>query len=174
MEKAERGDRMIVVSDTTPLISLMKIGRLGLVEQLFGEVQIPEAVYAELITNPQFSEEAQQIQGSSFIKRVVVNDSKSVDLLRRATGLDKGESEAIILSDIYHADLFLMDEIKWRQVAKQMGLHLMGTVGMLRVAYEEKLLSYEGIVECIEVLKVNGRHISDKLFRQLLESIRPR
>lgn len=174
MEKAERGDRMIVVSDTTPLISLMKIGRLGLVEQLFGEVQIPEAVYAELITNPQFSEEAQQIQGSSFIKRVVVNDSKSVDLLRRATGLDKGESEAIILSDIYHADLLLMDEIKGRQVAKQMGLHLMGTVGMLRVAYEEKLLSYEGIVECIEVLKVNGRHISDKLFSQLLESIQPR
>ena len=26
---------MIVVSDTTPLISLMKIGRLGLAEQLF-------------------------------------------------------------------------------------------------------------------------------------------
>ena len=95
-------------------------------------------------------------------------------MLRRATGLGKGESEAIILSDIYHADLLLMDEIKGRQVAKQMGLHLMGTVGMLRVAYEEKLLSYEGIVECIEVLKVNGRHISDKLFSQLLESIQPR
>ena len=165
---------MIVVSDTTPLISLMKIGRLELVEQLFGEVQIPDAVFTELITNPQFSEEAQQIQDGSFIKRVVIDDSKSVDLLRRATGLDKGESEAIILSDICHADLLLMDEVKGRQVAKQMGLHLMGTVGMLRVAYEEKLLSYEDIIECIQVLRVNGRHISDKLFRQLLESIRPR
>ena len=56
MEKAERGVYMIVVSDTTPLISLMKIGRLGHVEQLFGEMQIPDAVFAELITNPQFSE----------------------------------------------------------------------------------------------------------------------
>lgn len=172
MEKAERGDCMIVVSDTTPLISLMKIGRLGLIEQLFGEVQIPDAVFAELITNPQFAEEAKQIQDGSFIKRVVIDDSKSVDLLRRATGLDKGESEAIILSDTCHADLLLMDEVKGRQVAKQMGLHLMGTVGMLRVAYEEKLLSYEDIVECMEVLRVNGRHISDKLFRELLESIR--
>ena len=45
---------MIVVSDTTPLISLIKIGRLELVEQLFGEVQIPNAVYIELISNPQF------------------------------------------------------------------------------------------------------------------------
>ncbi len=31
---------MIVVSDTTPLISLMRIGRLNLIEQLFGEVQV--------------------------------------------------------------------------------------------------------------------------------------
>ena len=54
MERTERGDRMIVVSDTTPLISLMKIGRLGFVEQLFGELQIPDAVFAELITHPQF------------------------------------------------------------------------------------------------------------------------
>lgn len=164
---------MIVVSDTTPLISLMKIGRLGLVEQLFGEIQIPDAVYTELITNPQFSEEAQQIQNSSFIKRVVIEDSKSVDLLRRATGLDRGESEAIILSDTCHADLLLMDEVKGRQVAKQMGLHLMGTVGMLRVAYEEKLISYDDIIECIEILRVNGRHISDRLYKQLLESIQP-
>ena len=173
MEKVERGGCMIVVSDTTPLISLIKIGRLELAEQLFGEVQIPDAVYTELIANPQFSEEAQQIQNSSFIKRVVIDDSKSVDLLKRATGLDQGESEAIILSDTCHADLLLMDEIKGRQVAKQMGLHLMGTVGMLRVAYEEKLFSYEDIVKCIEVLRVNGRHISDRLYRQLLESIEP-
>lgn len=164
---------MIVVSDTTPLISLMKIGRLVLVEQLFGEVQIPDAVYTELITNTQFLEEARQIQNSSFIKRVVMVDSKSVDLLRRATGLDKGESEAIILSDTCHADLLLMDEMKGRQVAEQMGLHLMGTVGMLRVAYEEKLLSYEDIIECIEILKANSRHISDRLFRQLIEYIQP-
>ena len=173
MEKVERGGCMIVVSDTTPLISLMKIGRLELAEQLFGEVQIPDAVYTELNANPQFLEEAQQIQSSSFIKRVVIDDSKSVDLLRRATGLDRGESEAIILSDTSHADLLLMDEVKGRQVAKQMGLHLMGTVGMLRVAYEEKLLSYDDIIECIGILRVNGRHISDRLFKQLLASIQP-
>lgn len=35
---------MIVVSDTTILLSLMKIGRLELAEQLLGEVQIPGAV----------------------------------------------------------------------------------------------------------------------------------
>lgn len=36
---------MIVISDTTPLITLMKIGHLDLLEKIFGEIQIPEAVY---------------------------------------------------------------------------------------------------------------------------------
>lgn len=163
---------MIVVSDTTPLISLMKLGQLGLVGQLFGEVQIPNAVYQELVSNPQFQSEARQIESNAFMKCVAVGDSKSVDLLRRATGLDMGESEAIILSDACGADLLLMDENKGRLVARQMGLHLMGTVGILKAAYEERLLSYDEIVECISILKRYGRHISDRLFQQLLDSIR--
>lgn len=36
---------MIVISDTTPLITLMKIGHLDLLKKIFGEIQIPEAVY---------------------------------------------------------------------------------------------------------------------------------
>lgn len=48
-----------------------------------------------------------------------------------------------------------------------------GNGGMLRVAYEEKLFTYEDIIRCIEVLRTNGRHISDRLFKQLLESIQP-
>ena len=87
---------------------MMKTGRLELIERLFGEVQIPDAVYAELVSNPGFGEEAQQIKNSAFIRRVFVEDDKAVDLPRRATGLDIGESEAIILSDSCRADLLLM------------------------------------------------------------------
>ena len=39
---------MIVISDTTPLISLIKINHLELIGDLFGEIQIPDAVYREL------------------------------------------------------------------------------------------------------------------------------
>ena len=39
---------MIVVSDTTPLISLLKIKRVDLLKELFGEVLIPQAVFDEL------------------------------------------------------------------------------------------------------------------------------
>jgi predicted nucleic acid-binding protein len=36
---------MIVVSDTTPLISLMKASQLKILKELFGEVLIPDAVF---------------------------------------------------------------------------------------------------------------------------------
>ena len=73
---------MIVVSDTTPLISLMKIGKLDLVANLFGEIQVPEAVYYELVSNTKFPAESKMIRESPFIKKVSVADIKAVELLR--------------------------------------------------------------------------------------------
>ena len=53
---------MIVVSDTTPLISLLKINRLDLLEKLFGDVLIPQAVFDELTDDERFRLEADQIR----------------------------------------------------------------------------------------------------------------
>ena len=58
---------MIVASDTTPLISLLKISRLDLLEKLFGEVLIPSAVFKELTTDERFQLEANQIRQEKFI-----------------------------------------------------------------------------------------------------------
>ena len=96
---------MMVVSDATPLISLMKAEMLALLEPLFHEVLIPEAVFSELTVNPDYAEEAQQIKNSQFIRVVSVTEQKAVDVLRRSSGLDLGESEAIIYADDHHADV---------------------------------------------------------------------
>ncbi|MBP3476671.1 MAG: hypothetical protein J6K48_10175 [Lachnospiraceae bacterium] len=40
---------MIVVSDTTPVIALLKAGQLDLLQKLYHTVIIPEAVYQELV-----------------------------------------------------------------------------------------------------------------------------
>ena len=68
---------MIVVSDTTPLISLLKINRLDLLKKLFGDVLIPQAVFDELTSDKRFQVEADQICQKEFIfvKRVNVPES---------------------------------------------------------------------------------------------------
>lgn len=45
---------MKVVANTTPIISLASIGRLDLLERLFGRVLIAEAVYRELKAKPSY------------------------------------------------------------------------------------------------------------------------
>lgn len=113
---------MIVVSDTTPLISLLKIERLDLLEKLFGEVMIPQAVYDELTVDERFKLEAIQIRQKDFIKVKTINNSESASILKRATGLDQGESEAIVLTDELKADILLMDEAKGRN--QRAGRHI--------------------------------------------------
>ena len=100
---------MIVVSDSGPLISLMKAARLDLLRDLYGEIRIPEAVYTKLTDNPRYAEEAEEIRACPFVQVVAVKERRAVDDLRRSSGLDLGESEAIVYADDIKADILLME-----------------------------------------------------------------
>ncbi len=158
---------MIVVSDTTPIISLMKMGQLTLLQKLFDSVYIPKAVYRELTDNDKFSEEVSIVQKCEFLYVEEVYNKKSVTILRDFTGLDAGESEAIILADEKNSDVLLMDEHKGRQVAKKIGITITGTIGILTQAFDEGMLSQEEIEDCIERLRKSGIRISEKLYQRL-------
>ncbi|MBD5513589.1 MAG: DUF3368 domain-containing protein [Lachnospiraceae bacterium] len=162
---------MIVVSDTTPLISLLKIDRIGLLEKLFGQVLIPQAVFDELTADERFKLEADQIRRKQFIIVKTVQNPESANILKRATGLDQGESEAIILTDELNADVLLMDEAKGRAVSFQMGLKIMGTIGILMAGYEENELTADEVTKCVDGLQAAGRHISQKHYQMLLDKL---
>lgn len=92
---------------------------------------IPQAVFNELTVDDRFLLEAEQIRQQKFIVVKPINNPESVSILKRATGLDQGESEAIVMTDELKADLLLMDEAKGRNVSAQMGIKFMGTIGIL-------------------------------------------
>lgn len=163
---------MIVVSDTTPLISLMKAARLGILERLYSEVLIPQAVYEELTVNPRYAREAETIRNSSFIRVVPVGKSGAVERLRSVSGLDLGESEAIVCAEDYKADILLMDEEAGRRVAKSKGLRVRGTIGVLLLAYDKKLLTGDEIEDAVRLLRTGNRRISETLFRYAVDYVR--
>ena len=59
---------MLIISDTTPIISLMKAGQLSLLEKMFGSVVIPKAVYNELTVNKNFEKEIDCFKKCTFVK----------------------------------------------------------------------------------------------------------
>ncbi len=162
---------MIVISDTTPLITLMKAGRLDVLNRLFGDVLIPEAVYEELTCNDAFRDEVEIIQDSSYIKVVTVGDDSRVSFLQRVSGLDLGESEAIIYADEVKADLLLMDEIAGRRVARNMSLTITGSIGILVQAFQSGILSQSEVEDALRRIRESNRHISEKLISKALKII---
>jgi len=163
---------MLIVSDTTPIITLMKMGHLDILKHLYGKVLIPNAVYIELTGNEKFVAEASQVMDSDFLEVEEVDNEVAVTILQEVSGLDAGESEAIVMANSRKADLLVMDEHKGRSVAKKMGLPITGTIGLLLKAFDEGMFTAGDIEECIEKLKETNVRISEGLFDIIREHIR--
>ena len=159
---------MIVISDSTPIISLTKIGMLGALGTFYNEVLIPDAVYQEVCSNPDFVNEANLIKNSSFIKVQAVSNNQSVKILR-ASGLDLGESEAIVLADSLPNSLLLMDERKGRQIAQSMGIKITGTLGILIQAKKSGMVNE--IKPLLDALLNANVRISEALYHSILEQV---
>lgn len=162
---------MIVISDTTPILSLLKAGKLDLLKILYQRVVVPEAVYDELTVNADYKDEKEKILNCSFLSVEKVSNVESVNILRNVTGLDAGESESLILYGEKKADLLLMDERKGRGVAKKMSVQYVGTMGVLMQAFDESIVTAEEIRKILEMLLASDIRLSRKLCNKVLDYV---
>ncbi|MBG1271320.1 DUF3368 domain-containing protein [Nostoc sp. WHI] len=130
---------MIIVSDTSPINNLAAINHLHLLQQLYGTVLIPEAVYREL-TDPNFPVAgATEVQTFIWIQTRPVQDRILVEAL--SNELDIGEAEAIALAVEMKADQVLIDERRGRMIAARLNLGYTGILGILVEAKSQRLIS---------------------------------
>lgn len=129
---------MIVVSDTSPVLNLERIGRLELLRELYQQVLIPPAVYEELRAST--SQPPRQIDLAAHPWLIVAspNDRRRVEELR--ADLDLGEAEAIVLAIERRADLLLVDERRGRRAASALGLTVTGLLGVVAQAKRTGLI----------------------------------
>ena len=87
---------MIVVSNTSPISNLAKVGQLSLISQLYGRILIPWAVYEELL-DPRAGETViTAVRSAPWIDIQSVQNQGLVNDLR--TRVNVGEAEAIALA----------------------------------------------------------------------------
>lgn len=160
---------MIVVSDTTPIISLLKAGQLELLQKLYKTILVPQAVYRELTENSAYVNEADIVRNAEFLLVTAVENIKSVNVLRAVSGLDEGESEALIMYDEQNADVLLMDEQKGRRVAKRLNVRHIGTAGVLMLAYDKGIIQAGKVRECMDIMLANDIRLGKSVCNTVME-----
>jgi predicted nucleic acid-binding protein len=128
---------MKVISNTSPLIALSKIGQLSLLEKLFGKIIIPQSVHDEFLQNCTSAEQQMFLSAChNFIEVVRISDLCSFS--RR---LDKGEQEVLTLAIHEKADIVLLDDRKAYKEATDLFLKAASTRAVLKIAEEKHYIS---------------------------------
>lgn len=153
-----------VVSNTTPLITLLGIEMLDILQVLYKKIIIPEAVLHEFEVGRE-KEVYQSLVNMDWIEVQKVQDIQSLRFLEQ--DLDKGEAETIILAKEIQADVAIIDEKEGRKYAKNMGLNCVGSLGILLKAKQEKHI--ETLKPLLASIQSNGIWISDTLIQQILK-----
>lgn len=126
---------MILIADSSALVALSVCDSLDLLDQLFKEVYVPEAVYEECIQHGK--PEAEALAEYLDDKVCSVDMSHFVYLDAYA---DAGESEAMVLYKQKSADKLLIDDKRGRKVAKINNINTIGSLGILLSAKQAGLI----------------------------------
>lgn len=164
-ESDEAGKEVLVVSSSSVIIALAKVCHLYLLEKLFGEILVPEAVWKEITVEGKPGYE--KVVRAKFISLEKVGDARLVALLEEF--IDTGEAEAIALALERDADLLLVDDRDARNLAKRLGLQVMGTLGVIALA------KYKGLIPetkpIIDKLMESGFWISRNILEEFLKEL---
>ncbi len=155
---------MIVVSNTSPISNLAAIGQLELLEQLYGNIIIPPAVYQELINSGDTDPATLAVQTLDWIQTQPISDRVLLETLQ--TNLDPGEAEAITLAVEIKADRLIIDERRGRNEAMRLGLQVTGLLGIVLAAKQQGLIPL--VQPILDDLRANSFWIRDALYAEVL------
>ena len=117
---------MTVLSDSSPLITLAKIGCLELLPQFYETVTVTPEVYAEVVVGGAGLAGSSQNSTAKWIHVEPVQQPASLAAAQQRFGLGIGELSIITLGRELKADVLLIDDLKARNLAREEGLACWG------------------------------------------------
>ena len=142
-----------VISNTSCLIALSNIGRLEVLQKLYGTIIITPEVRMEF---------GDALPDWIFV--LPVSDPSRTKLIQST--LDLGESSSIALATESDNPLLILDDGKARQFAKGMGLTLTGTLGVVIKAKQSSLIT-EDIADILSAFRQHGFHMPPAIEEEL-------
>lgn len=151
----------MIVSDSTALIILFDLERLELLENLFDEVYITPIILEEISVK-------YPVVLPSFIKIERIKNDELFNALTRL--LDLGESEAITLAKERSLPI-IIDEKRGRKIAKNMGLKVIGLLGLVYLNVKQGFLTKDEARCFLDDAIEHGYRIARKMVDDVLEEL---
>ena len=142
-----------IIADTSCLIILSKIKELHLLKLLYGEILITDTIAKE------FDEPL-----PDWIIICPIKLNENVFLFEKR--IDKGEASAIMLALEIINSTIIIDDFKGRGLAKELGIKVTGTIGIIILAKNKKLIP--SIKPILEKIKETNFYISNELEKDAL------
>lgn len=157
----------MVVADSGPLIAFARLSLLGVLQDIFGEVLVPETV-ADECTFELHRPGARAIAAAldaAILTRVAIGGAKE---FAEKHLLDAGEAATLLLAQA-RACPALMDERRGRHVAGRLDIPVVGTVGVLLAARRTGRVGK--LLPLFEALGEFGYRIPPTLVKEVLERV---
>ena len=163
----------MIVSNSSPLMYLAKIGKLSFLKVLFKEIIIPKEVYEEVVIGKNeryidsFVVEKAVKEGWIKVKETKINN----ELEGFAPEIDKGEIAVISLAKQINSSLVLIDDASARTIAESFDLNVKGTLYVLLKAFKSKITDKKETIKLINRLISSGFRISQESYMQILNDL---
>ena len=154
------------VVDTSALQYLFRIGQLNILQTLFDEVLVADAVEQELNQGKSTGCAVPNITDYSWI---TIKKPASHSIPIELKSLGDGECASILLARETSVDQIILDDLDARYTAETLELHVTGTIGILMRAKEQNVIPK--IAPLLEQLIDAGMWISSEIKQYALELV---
>ena len=155
----------MIIADATVLITLINIDEFDVLKLFIDQVIIPDEVYHEVSRTASAKRYLDHEIDSCFIQVAQYQDKqlfKDINYI-----LDDGESASVTLALERKLPL-IIGEKKGRRFAQQLGVEIIGLVGILRFLYRDGRLSEAETAEIVKKLNDSNFRISSDLLDLIL------
>jgi len=148
--------REVWVANASPVIVLTKAGHLQLLNELAGELVLPDAVVAEVLAGPESDPARQALEGGWGVRQAPA--AIPSELLE--WGLGPGETAVLALARERAPSTAILDDAAARACAKAFGVSLLGTLGVVLRAKKRSLVPKAADV--LKAIRAAGLHLDDR------------
>jgi predicted nucleic acid-binding protein len=159
---------VIVVSDSSPLITLSKIGHIHLLPAMYGSVHITPEVYSEVVVTGAGLWGAAEIAKAEWVRVKTADEDATVSAEDKAV-LGMGDISTILLAKQLKAEVALIDDRRARALALRHNVTPLGCVGILHTAFLAGLVA--DLRKVYQLLLGSGAYVDRRIVESNLKAL---